>query len=130
MNNTIVEVINTLCEKFGIVIDWTSTNVIPQIQKLMNKYINYEIATSIVWIFVSAIIAIIATLLFIKITDWNNKATSVDDDIAWTMLRAMCGAGVIICLCIIVAQVIDIVTCITFPEKIIFDYISNYLTNH
>lgn len=130
MNNTIVEVINTLCEKFGVVIDWTSTNVIPQIQELMNKYIHYEIATSIVWIFVSAIIAIIATLLFIKIIDWKNEATSVDDDIAWTMLGAMCGAGVIICLCIIVAQVIDIVTCITFPEKIIFDYISNYLTNH
>ncbi len=125
MNNTIVEVINTLCEKFGIAIDWTSTNVIPQIQELMNKYIHYEIATSIVWIVVSAIIGVIAILSFILTVQdfWDDELVSV-------LIGVMSGVGSIICLCVIIVQIIDIVTCNTFPEKMIFDYISNYLANH
>lgn len=37
MNQQIIEIFDTLCEKFGVVIDWTSNNVLPQLQILVKK---------------------------------------------------------------------------------------------
>ena len=45
-----------MTEKFGIVIDWTSINIIPYLDELMNKYVNYEITTSTIWIVINLII--------------------------------------------------------------------------
>lgn len=39
MNNTIIEILNYLGEKFNIAIDWTSENVVPYIQELFNKFV-------------------------------------------------------------------------------------------
>ena len=58
MSNEIINVLNALTEKFGIAIDWTSMNIIPYLEQLVNKYINYEITTSIIWIIVNFIMFI------------------------------------------------------------------------
>ena len=50
MSDEVIKVIDALAEQFGIVIDWSSANVIPYLQQLCAKYITYEIITSIVWI--------------------------------------------------------------------------------
>lgn len=49
MSDEVIKVIDALAERFGIVIDWSSENVIPYLQQLCDKYITYEIITSIVW---------------------------------------------------------------------------------
>ena len=55
----IIEVLDALCAKMGIVIDWTSENVIPYVTELAGKYITFEIATSIAWLVIS-IVCIVA----------------------------------------------------------------------
>lgn len=37
LSDQIISVLDALCEKFGIAIDWTSQNVIPYIQLLAKK---------------------------------------------------------------------------------------------
>lgn len=37
MNQQIIEIFDTLCENFGVVIDWTSNNVLPQLQILVKN---------------------------------------------------------------------------------------------
>ena len=51
VSEQIIQVIDALCEKFGIVVDWTNENVFPYLETLCEKLIAYEIATSIVWKF-------------------------------------------------------------------------------
>ena len=38
-----IEVLDALCEKFGIAIDWTSKNVMPYVTDLDARIITYEI---------------------------------------------------------------------------------------
>ena len=45
--NKVVEVINALCEKFGIVFEWTNKNILPYVEDLIGRFIKFEIATSI-----------------------------------------------------------------------------------
>ena len=46
ISDQIIAVINDLCQKFGIAIDWTAENVLPYIEDLCARYIQFEIQTS------------------------------------------------------------------------------------
>lgn len=50
VSNQIIEVLNDICNKFGLAIDWTSKNVQPYLQELMTKCVAYKFATSIMWL--------------------------------------------------------------------------------
>ena len=54
----IIKIINELCAKFGIAIDWTSQNVLPYLQELMGRVATYHI----VW---ESIIIALNCILFI-----------------------------------------------------------------
>ena len=50
VSNQIIEVLNEICNKFGLAIDWTSKNVQPYLQELIAKCVAYKFATSILWL--------------------------------------------------------------------------------
>lgn len=52
MRDEIIKVLDDLSERLGIDVDWTSQNVLPYLQELCDKYISYEIWTSIVYILI------------------------------------------------------------------------------
>ena len=119
ISSQIIEVLDDLCRRFGIVIDWSDENVMPYLQELAGKFISWEIATSKMWIVVAAIAIILGVIIF-----------AVDIKISF-----MDGFGVMIGLIIVfiaiavaVCQVYEILTCIHFPEKMIFGYVSNMLS--
>lgn len=116
MSKEIIEVLDALSDRLGMSIDWTQNNIIPYLQEISSKYVNYEIATSIVWIVVGIILLIVAALVIKKIKTDNDLE---DDEVFWlTIIMVVCGvAGV----WIVLTQVFDIVTCYTFPEKIIIE---------
>ena len=116
MSKEIIEVLDALSERLGMSIDWTQNNIIPYLQEICDKYVNYEIATSIVWIVVGIILLIVAVLVIKKLNTDNDLE---DDDIFLLIIvTAVCG---ITGIWIVLTQVFDIVTCYTFPEKIIIE---------
>lgn len=124
MNNTIIEVLNYLGEKFNIAIDWTSENVVPYIQELFNKFIQWEISTSIAWIMVAIVITAISWTVYIisgcisRRTSGCCTADDVNDIFFFIGIIISVIAILVICF-----QVFDIIECNTFPEKTLFDYI-------
>lgn len=126
MSEGIIKVLDALAEKFGLVIDWTSSNVIPYLQQLCGKYINYEITTSIVWIVLGLLLYITGIICY-KIVhnhkDWGveHYSTVPDDCFGRIFIYFGVAAIFIISIIIIITQVFDIVTCFTFPEKMIID---------
>lgn len=56
VSSQIIDVINELCSKFGIAIDWSQKNVQPYLESLVTKAVNYELYTSIMWIVIGAIL--------------------------------------------------------------------------
>lgn len=58
MSNEIIKVIDALAAKFGIAVDWTSANVLPYLETLCGKYVDYEIMTSAVWIVIGVLMLV------------------------------------------------------------------------
>ena len=114
ISKEIIEVLDHIGNKFGLAIDWSSENVMPYIEQLCSKYISWEIATSIACIAIS-ILALTVIGILEKITDGD-----------WGFFAV----AFVTCLTIIGCQVFDIIECKVFPEKAIFEYIQNYITNH
>ena len=131
MANEIIKVLDELCEKFGIAIDWTSENVIPYMQQLCEKYINYEIWTSVGWIVLLTSLFIVSLILAIKLTKKANKDEWYYDNIAYAAIFSIVCAVIFGITTIIVTsvQMHDIITCLTFPEKIIVEYVQGLLSS-
>ena len=110
------QTLQELAKQFGLVLDWSNSNVIPYLQDLAQRVITYEFRSSIFWIVIGAIlilIGIIAVVLAVHST--------CDDAMGFA-----CIAVVILWLAgiwIIGAQINDIILCGTLPEKIILRYI-------
>lgn len=126
----IINVLDYLCGKFGIAIDWTSDNVIPLIENLCGKFIRYEVFTSIAWI---VIIPVITGIIAVALSVMHKKASSVQ----WDSYRheGVCTAAVVLWIIFIImafssvftvcTQVFDIIECCTIPEKTILEYLNH-----
>lgn len=131
ISKQIIEVLDHIGNKFGIAIDWSSENILPMVQTLCEKYIRWEISTSIMWI-AFALFFIALDLLSIKIYD---KLADLKDkwDFDYNFFPSIFVAiGIIIgviCIGIICTQIYDIIRCCTFPELQIFEYVSMLIKN-
>lgn len=131
ISKQIIDVIDTLCEKFGIVIDWTADNVLPYIQSLCKKFIEYEINTSIFWIaFMSSLCVLLWTITLIayRIYARNGYGECPSAYVAYTGFIVSIVLS-FITIIIIGVEVYDIVEAVNFPEKSIYDYISKKLSS-
>lgn len=137
VSNQIIEVLNALCEKFGIAIDWTGQNVMPYVQELMKKAVNYELWTSVGWFLIWAIFifAFFGTIYwYIKNRyNENNKTIEIiidDEELFFIVsITFIIIGGILAIIAIIgaITQIMDIITCLTFPEKIIFNMIQSMM---
>lgn len=66
MSEEIIKVIDALCSKFGIAIDWTSANILPQIVYIVDRYSVYLKVNAIFYTIFSLLMFIIGLLVFIK----------------------------------------------------------------
>lgn len=128
MSEEIIKVLDDLAERFGVAIDWTSKNVTPYLQELFDKFIAWELWTSVVW-GGFALLFIIPGIVIITKSIKELKKENCDVDIAvpgFIVAMGLLILGMIILMC----QIFDIVTCVTFPEKALFDYVNHYLEWH
>lgn len=116
ISDEIIKILEYLCSKIGITIDWTNNNVLPYIEQLCEKFIQWEIGTSIGWIIIMILATIIA-FIFSKVANLDG----FEEFCFWCI--------VIIAFFVISCQAFDIIECHTFPEKAIYDYIQSYLGN-
>lgn len=117
VSDQIIKVLDYICEKIGITIDWTSNNVIPQVQMMCEHYIQYELWTSIIWlIFLIAgtLICVFTTYKLIK-NEWDLVTVALPIAIGLFLLP----------FCFI--QINDIIKCLTFPELQCYEYFSRVL---
>ena len=128
MSEEFIKVLDHLCDKLGVAIDWSSENILPYAQQVMEKFIVHELWTSVavtvVWAIALVICAIITHIARQKAIEdgWDWKTDSYD--IAWVciIVTIVCGA---ILICVACYQTFDIIACLTFPEKLIFDLVTN-----
>lgn len=119
-NNKVIEVLDYLFQKFGIAVDWTSENIMPYIQVLCEKYIRWEISSSIAWVVIGSVLFLIGVALII----WD--ACNYFDLIGPTVI----GFGIIIAAVgILCVNVFDIIRCNVFPELQLIEYVQTLIGN-
>ena len=117
ISSEIIEVLDYLGEKFGIAIDWTSNNVLPYLQTLVDKFIKWEISTSIVWIVIAAFVMVGMIILI------NLKGVREINEETYGMLWIPIIVSIIVSLIVICIQIFDIIECNILPEKALYDFI-------
>lgn len=124
VSSEIIEVLDYLGEKFGIAIDWTSNNVLPYLQTLADKFIKWEISTSIVWIVIAAfvIVAMIVLINLKRIREINEETYGM----LWIPIIVL----IIVSFIVICIQIFDIIECNIFPEKALYDFIKVMLNQN
>lgn len=129
VSDQIIAVIDALCEKFGMAIDWTNENVFPYVEQLCQKYIAYEIWTSAVTA-IAPLLFFVATLVFTikmcKKAEWDRYTYHYEEVVAMIGIALTIVLGIMLCI-VIPMECNDIITCLTFPEKQIFEYVSGLI---
>lgn len=122
ISDQIIRVLDALCEKFGIVIDWTSANVIPYLSTLMGKLVQWEIWSSVAWMVFAVIGTVVCVALFIlsikRFDDW---------DVFTAILIPVAVIGGLFAISGLVMEIMDIIKCCTFPEMFVFEYVQNLI---
>lgn len=122
VSDQIIEVLEYLCKKIGVTIDFTNKNILPYVNQLCEKYIRWEIALSVAWIVIAAITGIGAYF----ICKWLYKMGKKDEDYYGLMAVIIAVSSLFIILTII-SQTFNIIECLTFPEKVIYDYVTTLM---
>lgn len=124
----IIQVINDLCTKFGIAIDWTSENVIPYATALCEKLITWEIWSSVAWIGIMTILSIVSIIVTVRCKLFSGDFLDNFDVFGCFIICGLIILWVASVICIGI-QLFDIIKCVTFPEMFVFEYIQNLITS-
>lgn len=123
MSEEIIKVLDNLGQKFGIAIDWTSQNVLPYLQDLMNRFISLQNAKAITWIVILSIL-VIAIIIFIIV---GIRLGKKEEDEEITATTIFIGITALICLLIpLIGNIFGLMQNIYTPELTLLEYITNY----
>lgn len=129
MSDEIIKLLDDLGSRLGIAIDWSSKNITPYLKDLFERYIDYEITTSLVWIVIFAICVAVAMKGIYGISNYANKKIAKNEYSAWNECKWCFNVFFIIFSVIsiigVISQTFDVITCIMMPEKMWFAYLKS-----
>ena len=125
MSSEIIAVLDDVCSRLGIVVDWSSENLLPYVEDLVRRLISYEAGISIVQIVVWFMIFLMFALC-IKIAHSRLEKAAFDESELVAILGAAAFISLVGFVCVFIKQTIDLVACVTFPEKIIMAYLREF----
>ncbi len=129
MSSEIIEALESLSEKWGLAIDWTSKNIVPYLQELMARVIKYELITSVFY-FMLGVALVASTKAWLKLIAYFRKKEE-DEREDYEISRMFSAAGMVACIVlgvvIILCQLEDITKCVILPETIFLRYLKTYM---
>lgn len=121
MSQEVIENLNNLAQKLGIVIDWTNPNVLFYLQDLMRRYISLQNSYAIVWCLIS-ITMIIGSIVVIRLCLKAIKTNSIDvEDSALGVVLST--AILIIFVVVLFVNIFNLLQNIFMPEITILEYL-------
>ena len=124
VSEQIIQVLDAHCEKFGLVVDRTSANVLPYLTTLSTKLVSYEIWTSVAWMAFGVVMLVISVVL--GVVTYKHFGDLEGLEVLTGLATIFLG---IVGVAIIGTQIMDIIKCVTFPEMYIFEYIKDLLNS-
>ena len=130
MANEIIKVLDELCNKFGIVVNWADQNVLSYVQELSTKCVNWKMGISIVHLIYGIVLLGIGIFGIWGTKYCYNKcktATCSNDRCLWDwgcfLMCCVCSVSFMGFFIFVPSSIENIITCKMFPEKILIDTI-------
>lgn len=116
-----IEVFNFLASQIGIIIDWTSENVVPYMQDFSSRFVRYEIAKSATWIIIMIIIPLILFVLAKMATKEHREADYYSEGILMFFAWIFFAIAFIASFIVISFQVFHVIKAVNIPEQLIIE---------
>ena len=118
MSNEIISVIDHLCDKLGIAVDWTADNAMPMIQQLIEKYARYLLVNNSAWLCVWVVLFAICATAMAVITRGMFKGADWFDDFDGLLLSLWIICAILAPIAVIGALVCmsQLIKAATIPE--------------
>ena len=123
MSDEIIKVLDALSDKLGVAVDWTSENVLPQLETLGDKAVHYELCTSVMWLALGGLMVLAGIVLPI----WLWYLVADQDEEIFGVLFMFATIMVILGGFVVVNQIEDIILCNVFPEKVIYELVKTVM---
>ena len=129
LSEEVIAILDNVCAKFGVAVDWTSENVVPYLTELAGKCVKYELVTSILWVvglgamWVACFIG--CSVCFKRCNKYREEDADLEEIMTTIAAALLAIGGMLFCTWLIVTifQAHDIIACLTFPEKIILTFV-------
>lgn len=134
MSEEVIKILDDLSQRFGIAIDWSSQNILPYLQDLMTRLIQYKNIQATIWIVVSVIMFILVGIILRvalkyidKYYDRDEYSSVYDEDRALAKGFAWLIAGIFIFafILVITLNIRGLIQNIYLPEATIIEYIKS-----
>jgi hypothetical protein len=134
MENKVIEVLDYMCEKVGIVIDWTAENVVPQAMEFLGRYQTYAIVKHSIWVLISMAVLFASHKILKSIFSAYKKD---DEESIWLDRWGLNTFAIMTCIfigfialtftCSAIFDIFDIVEWVFIPEMQFIEVFSQYL---
>lgn len=126
MSTEIIKILDAICDKFGIAIDWTSQNVIPYLEQVGEHIVQYKLWTSFTCLIFMAIALAFGIPFGIKMF---KKCYARNNEDVYIVIAIVLTIVCLLCIPVFMILLSNIITALTFPEKTILDFITTYTQN-
>ncbi len=129
VSNQIIEVLEYLSTKMGIVVDWTTENIMPYLKDLTERMISYQIVNKSIQIGFSALLMIGLTVTIVLLLKKAIKECrySTGWDIAIPFIAVFGPCGVIGAIVWLGCALADLLKWTYLPEFQMVEYITNLI---
>ena len=132
MSAEIIAILDNLAERFGVAVDWSSEYVIPYLQDLVQRLVRYELSISVALLILFPVISVVLflTARCCHTKNLEYKRANREDNGALVCGFAVAVGFSLVSACaslpVAIKQIIDIIACMNFPEKIIMAYLQEF----
>lgn len=140
-SDEIIKVIDELCNKFGVVIDWTGDNVLPYLEQVFERLVRYEITMNIIYSVICMVFIVSGTVGCVVVCKYYKRAKTMKEsnkffryvephceitDIV-LIIGMLSMVSIIVPLGVLSIFVEDIIKWSMIPEIQIFEYIQHMI---
>lgn len=139
MSEEIIKVLDAVCNKIGIAVDWSAENITPQIVDVITRYGHYLLANAIAGLAFGIILIPIAFMctkkaayIFVQ-CDRDSDSYWYDHDCMAQLVISCLGGAAVLCFIAGIVFIIDdigaIIKCATIPDIYAAEQIIKMLQN-
>ena len=130
--NTALQVIESVCDKLGLVVDWTNQNVVPYAQELAERYIKYIFVSNVVQIVLASVLLVACIVVTYYCYRKNREIVlergdrwQYNEEVKYLVIGATLACAMPFDVAWLIVKVFQLIKILYIPEVYILNLLAN-----